>query len=442
MSGPIELAQRPYTATEEVLQRMAGLVGRRTGIVREVFPVEQPAPFDIMHYYNAALGHTLTLGCKWALPWSYGGMAWTRAGAVAAAVGEAVERYACGVYGDEDFLLAAYADVADRAVPLEHLTLFTPEQYAEQDVVPPSPDTKLYWVEGYSLTRRQPVLVPAGLVFVPYQFDQGEDRIIGESTSTGAACGGSLEEAIQSGLHENVERDAMMLTWLNRLPAPRILVESVDHPILAAVCQRLANTGYRLIVNDITADIPLTTFLATLVSENATQPYSVVAAACGLDKHRTLLKAVTEALQGIQAARTLLARHPDFDAQRPVSTLEEHTLLYAKFDLRERLAFLLEHPTTRDWGAIPDRASGEVRADVETGVRILAECGYEPVVVDITPPDVRECGLFVVKIVVPGLVPLHSREAYRPLGVERVRQVPRTLGYGTREINPYPHPFP
>jgi ribosomal protein S12 methylthiotransferase accessory factor len=438
----MRLTQRHYTTTNETLRRMKKLVGRRAGIIREVFPVEQLAPFDVFHYYNAALGNTLHLGGKWALPWSYGGMAWTRAGALAATIGEAVERYACGIYDEGTFLFSAYRDVADHVISLEHLVLLTPEQYAEQGVAPPSPDTRLYWVKGYSLTRQQEVLVPAGLVFVPYQFGAGEDRIIGESTSTGAACGGSLEEAILSGIHENVERDAMMITWLNQLPAPHVCVETIAHPIIADVRRRIASTGYRLVVNDITTDIPLATFLATLVNEDDAQPYSVVAAACGLDKHRALLKAIIEVLQGIQVARTLLERHPEFTADHPVRTLEEHTLLYAKFDLRERLAFLLDSPATQPWEAIPHWASGEVCSDIETGLRLLAEHGHEVIAVDITPLGVRECGLFVVKTIVPGLTPLHSREACRPLGVQRVKQVPVALGYGPREINFLPHPFP
>ena len=441
MNNQFKLTPRHYTTMPEILHKMASVVGRHTGIVRKVFPVEQPAPFDILHYYNATLGQTLILGCQWALPWSYGGIAWTPGEAIAAAIGEAVERYACGIYSKETFLYATYREVADFAIPLKYLTLYTPEQYKEQGVAPPSPDTRLHWVKGYSLTYRRTVLVPAALVFVPYRFSTGEDFIIGESTSTGAACGGSVEEAVLSGLHENVERDAMMLTWLNCLPAPRVPVETVEQPLIIAASQRLANTSYRLVVNNITTDIPLATFLATLINENEASPYLVVAAACSLDKQRALLKAVAEVLQGAQVARTLLERYPEFESDQPIRTLEEHTLLYAKFDLRERLAFLVDN-STQSWATIPHWASGEVKTDVETVVRLLFESGYEVIVVDITPPEVRECGLVVIKTLVPGLVPLYSREAYRPLGVQRVSQTPLALGYRVQAINPFPHPFP
>jgi ribosomal protein S12 methylthiotransferase accessory factor len=437
----MELTRRAFTDLHDILGRMERLVGDHTGIIREVFPVERTTPFDVLHYYNATLANTHSLA-EWSLPPAYGGSAWTREASLAAAMGEAVERYACGVYCDESWIWAAYRDVASEAIPLEYLTLFTPEQYARLGVASPSPDTRLRWVEGYSLTRQRQVLAPAALVFMPYKFGADEDRIIWESTTSGAACGGSLEEAILSGIYEVVERDAMMITWLNQLPAPRVCLEQVTHPHVAYALERIANTSYQLVVNDITTDLPLPVFLAVLLNENGTPPCSVVAAACGLDKRRAVFKSIVEVLQGVQATQKLLELNPGFGTDQPVRTMEEHTLLYARFDLRARLDFLTACPTVRPWAAIPSQASGQAAPDVETCVRLLGKYGYEVIVVDITPPEAAECGLSVVRVIVPGLTPLHGLSTHRPLGVKRVGQAPLALGYGPRELNPYPHPFP
>ena len=439
----MKLTRQTFSNIHDVLQRMECLVGHHSALIREVFPVAQAAPFDIFHYYNATIGDTRRLGqeVQWSLAPSYAGSAWTREESIAAAIGEAVERYACGVYDANSLVVAAYREVAEQAIPLEHLVLFTPQQYEEGPVFP-TPDTRLRWVEGYSLAQQKLVLVPAAMVFIPYRNSPNEDPIIWEATSSGAACGGSLEEAILCALCEVIERDAIMITWLNQLPVPCIPLEEIDHPPVAYALQRLANTSYRLLLNDITTDIPLPVFLATLINERDAPPYSVIASACGLDKCRAALKSITEVLHGLKATQTLLERHPDFAADTLMRTLEDHTLLYAKFDLRERLAFFTNSSTVRHWSSVPHLASGQVASDIDKCVHLLKERNYDVIVVDLTPPEIAECGLFVVRVVVPGMTPLHGKDTLCPLGVKRVRQVPIALGYGVRDLNPFPHPFP
>lgn len=441
----MKLTQRTFTDVQESLRRMDCLVGKHAAFIREVFPVEQTSLFSIFHYYNATIGNTQRLDGKvaWRLAQSYAGAAWTREESIAAAIGEAVERYACGVYDKDAFMLAPYRDVAEYTAPLEQWTLYTEEQYRREEAPPPpTPDTRAYWIEGYSLTRQKKAFVPAAFVFVPYRNEPEEDAIVWEASSSGAACGCSLEEAILGGICEVVERDAVMITWLDQLPAPRLRLEEIGHPHVAYALERIACTSYQLVINDVATDIALPTFLATLFNQNNVPPFSVVASACGLDKNRAILKSIIELMHGIQATQTILKLYPNFDLDQETHTLEEHTLLYAKYDLRDRLAFLTENCETRSWDAIPQLTTGRVTSDIELCVQILEEQGYEVVVVDITPPEIVECGLFVVKVVIPGMAPLHSRSTLRPLGLKRVSHLPVKLGYGPRELNPFPHPFP
>jgi ribosomal protein S12 methylthiotransferase accessory factor len=64
-------------------------------------------------------------------------------------------------------------------------------------------------VECEDLTRDQPVLLPAELVFVPFE-PEGRKEIFGWS-STGLAAGNSVEEATLHALFEVLERDAISL---------------------------------------------------------------------------------------------------------------------------------------------------------------------------------------------------------------------------------------
>jgi ribosomal protein S12 methylthiotransferase accessory factor YcaO len=65
-------------------------------------------------------------------------------------------------------------------------------------------------------------------------------------------------------------------------------------------------------------------------------------------------------------------------------------------------------------------------------------------VLDLTPPDVRELGAYVVKVIVPGLVPFTvGDQRCDELAASRL---PTTIGRETisdgREFNRLPHPWP
>ena len=64
-------------------------------------------------------------------------------------------------------------------------------------------------------------------------------------------------------------------------------------------------------------------------------------------------------------------------------------------------------------------------------------------VLDLTTPDLREMGAYVVKVIVPGLVPFY----FADLGTDELAatRLPTTIGginVDSRAINTMPHPWP
>ena len=58
----------------------------------------------------------------------------------------------------------------------------------------------------------------------------------------------------------------------------------------------------------------------------------------------------------------------------------------------------------------------------------------------------EELGLHAVKVLVPGLQPLHAGYRFRVRGGERLYQLPQRMGLAERlmtggDLNPWPHPF-
>jgi ribosomal protein S12 methylthiotransferase accessory factor len=79
-------------------------------------------------------------------------------------------------------------------------------------------------------------------------------------------------------------------------------------------------------------------------------------------------------------------------------------------------------------------------------LRALQQRGLDAIVVDVTLPEVLQAGLRVVRVIVPGLIPLTFGHRYAAKGGQRLYTVPVTLGYAGRglaeaDLNPAPHPF-
>jgi ribosomal protein S12 methylthiotransferase accessory factor len=90
----------------------------------------------------------------------------------------------------------------------------------------------------------------------------------------------------------------------------------------------------------------------------------------------------------------------------------------------------------------------DVKQEVETCVGRLAARGLEVLAVDLTTDDISELGLQVVKVLVPGSLPLDFGVRWPHLGGRRLYEAPRRMGYRGRvarhpaEVNLFPHPFP
>src|SRR5262249_32888653 len=114
--------------------------------------------------------------------------------------------------------------------------------------------------------------------------------------------------------------------------------------------------------------------------------------------------------------RTAASTNPDPTCVR---TFEDHLAFYQDRSKRELTAFLTASGQTRPWSAAIGETSPSVEAELDLVTARLAAAGYAAIAVDCTPAMVRETGLVVVKVVVPGLQPLHAGHGRAPLGGRR-----------------------
>ncbi|MFB6887972.1 TOMM precursor leader peptide-binding protein [Kitasatospora sp. NPDC056327] len=341
------------------------------------------------------------------------------------------------------------------------LGLPDPGHHPSRTTVPYTPELELDWVHGWSLTHRRPVAVPEHLA---YWDPPGRDRPrVAHESSNGCGLGNSPEEAALYGLFEIAERDAFLMAWYARTPLPAVTVP-LDDPETAGLADRAALLGYRLTLLDATNDLGVPSVLA-LCRYRGTHPGAprvFLAAGAHHDPRTAIRSAVAEVVTNVQDA----PRRPATDGgardpqrlramlERPelVEVLDDHVGVNTLPEAQPRLDFLFAGPPPvpwqERWPGAPEPV-GDLTALLERTVRHLAAEGLEVVVVRQDEPGVRErLGLYCVKVIVPGSLPMTFGEANRRThGLPRLLEVPYRLGRTPRplrhdELPLHPHPFP
>ncbi|WP_256105416.1 TOMM precursor leader peptide-binding protein [Streptomyces sp. ODS05-4] len=336
--------------------------------------------------------------------------------------------------------------------PQRHQAGFRFQRYSDGLVQP--------WVWGYSFRDRRPVLVPENLAYYGTPMRRtGLDRPYVHEVSNGCAIGGSMAEAVLHGLTEVAERDGFLMTWLARLPVPRIDPYSARDHAIPFMAERLRrHKGYEIALFNTTMEqgIPSFWVMAVEVAGNPDMPKVLCSGGAGLDPEKAVISGMQELGAMIEALPTYYSGSRDL-AERmvhdpdAVDEMTHHLLLYSHPAAFERFDFLLyrtERHTFADFAEDwrwPEHE--DIREDAEEAVGRFLDSGLDVVVVDQTGPDHRRGGFHCVKVIVPGAVPMtFGHRSRRVDGLPRLLEVPRLLGYRSRsltpaELNPHPHPF-
>ncbi|MFI9048492.1 YcaO-like family protein [Streptomyces sp. NPDC053427] len=359
------------------------------------------------------------------------------------AVGETMERYAAGVYDAGQLVRATYADLGDAAVDPRELPLGSTKEYAEQTRYSPfDPEVEIDWVAGRSLTSGRTRYVPACAVYLPYRFPRAHKPWF-DPISTGLAAGGSYHHAVLGGLMEIVERDSTIVFWENRLTLPTLDLAALPDGPARRIVDRITAEGATVSCKDLTTDLGIPAVAVRFAEGTAERPVVIHAARADLDPHAALLGALEEACLCRTGAGIWLEKEEIPAEDAALSSLSEFCLYYCAPERQHHLAFwndgpLRPMPATRPAAALQD--------EVAEAVRRLAARGYETVTVDITPIDVAECGVSVVRTVIPGLCPLTLRSDFHRRGGPRVLRAPVDMGVRATpltedDLNPLPLPF-
>lgn len=343
----------------------------------------------------------------------------------AAAIGEAVERYSACIVDPDACVVATARELGAAAVDPARFALFSARQYASAGFPYRrfDRDTRLTWIEGTSLPGGERAWLPAQLVHLAGHEDEPP---MCRTTSSGLACHATFEGATVAALLELLERDAFMITWKARISWP-LLDWRDDERLVSFEETFLRPTGLQWRAIDLSAfwDVPI---VAAVVRGGATLG---VGAAAAPTVRRAVIKALDEATRVRTWARALRAAGAEAPAAEDIDELDDHMRFYADPRNAPKVDFLDDSPRRRRVDSVQP-----VEGGLEALCRRLARRNVTPYAVDVTSSDVRDAGLFVVRVIAPGLCALDVEHTAQLLGAKRLYE------YASGALNPDPHPFP
>jgi ribosomal protein S12 methylthiotransferase accessory factor len=398
---PISLAAVDSSLDASLARAERGL-DERVGIVHETGEAESlPAP-----YYLARACDTTGFSDA-AASRDAAGVAAGWDAAFMKALGEAMERYAAGVYRLDD-LVEAPAGAVDGAV--------WPGAFVCRSE--PTGNETIRWVEGVDLHTESAVSLPAAFVHYPPETERFRPAI---TTGLGLSNGGC--GAVLSGLYEVLERDATMLAWYSTFEPLGLDVDDDGFDDLVARA-RVADLDVTPLLLTQDVDVPV---VAVAVHRD-TWPRLALGSAADLDADLAARSALAEGLQnwmelrgmGAEAAESAngaIGRYADFpDSIRPFVTPDAAV------------------PT----GSVGPETVPGGRDELAAVLDRVEDASMTAYAAPTTTRGVRSLGFRAVRVLVPGAQPLFFGDPY--FG-DRARSVPRQLGFEPA-LDREHHPFP
>ncbi len=256
-------------------------------------------------------------------------------------------------------------------------------------------DRRILWVEGSELNEDVRLWLPFELVHTDYTIPRPTGSGCFPANTNGLASGNHLLEAINHGLAEVVERDAITL-WLQRDLEHKVSTTldlgAVDDPECRALFDALRARGMGITVWDVTSDVGIPVYYCLLRGGEADDLDPEFGGGCHPCREIALLRAVTEA---VQARTTFIAgSRDDFGPD-----VYDAAARRARAASCEALAGASR--PSRTLGAAPSFEGATLESDLRWMLDRLRTAGYrEAVYVDLTSPEI---GIPVVRVLVPGL---------------------------------------
>jgi ribosomal protein S12 methylthiotransferase accessory factor len=360
-----------------------------------------------------------------------GGAGWDEESAELAGVGEAVERWLPHPLPQDAAVEADYDSwpLDEPAVEPERWALFHPGQYAQPGFPfePFTRRTRCRWVCCRRADTGAPAWVPEEVVFLSLR--PGTRQRLTPGLSTGLSCGRRGDPVLLRGLQELIERDAVVGAWWGRYALEEHDAERVFASLGGDLPARLRRPNLRYRCYRVSSPFSRHVTLVTLEGQDREGYCFSAGSACRETRAASWRKALLEAVQGRQYVRYLKAASGP--PEGPPADFAGHAVYYSLHpaELARTPLHHAQAATTEGEGA--EEGRDELAERLGPARPVLSR--------HLTPPPLAAEGLgwVVLRVLVPGLQPLHGHHGYPFLGGPL--WAPRAVA--DWQAVP-PHPFP
>lgn len=368
--------------------------------------------------------------------------------AMLGAIGEAVEHYCASHPAMRRMRRSTRAALDGALIEPGEFVLFSAQQYATKGFAfrPYLEKHEIPWTSAIDLETRKQCWVPSTLVYLNYSGEQPHEYLC-PPTSSGMAAGSTRAHALNRALLELIEREAFLVTWMNRLSVPELAMRELAGPV-AQIARDYAEEGVRFRLFVLPTDLPAWAVMAVAFSDDDTKPAAVVGLGCDPRLENAARRAVFEVCQIYEPLRR---KHEKglaaaLNAYSDVHTLEQHAAYFFRKDHVHELDFLGGTGRTFRLEDAVDHTGSSPEDECDALASAVRSRGSRALCVELTTPDLDGYPIHVMRALITQMQPIHFGHGQERLGGQRLYELPRVLGYtnvATTEasLNPCPHPL-
>ena len=366
------------------------------------------------------------------------------------ALAELLEWSAFGQHEGKNFITASWNELKLKgAVDPKCFTSFSEKQFAEPEYAGHriNDDSKFSWIKCFSLFDGKEYWAPAQLFFFHSGIFSGEPKIR-QTTTNGGAAGTSVAAALVHGLLEAMERDALMIHWLNKITPPRVDLKSLaefNNENINKILGEYKKYDIDFTLLDITTDLEAPVFLTVICDNAPGRPAVFLGAGADLDVEAAIIHSLLEGLRAGYWSSVSEEQIAKVNKKAPlIENIEERRVYWCDKSRMPEVDFLLTGPIKKI--ERNEFRGADNQKKLERLKRILSARGMDAYWVDCTTKAAEDAGLKIMMTLVPELYCLYLNEHFKYLGSKRLYEAPVRMGVfkepkKEEEMNSIPHHF-
>lgn len=445
-----------YPSHTNILNRFSSICSQHTGILESQIIMQASSSLApeaclctaaMPDYHKALLGENVEIS------YHLSGYGLYREEAVIRVMGEGVERYGLltsTIYHQDEIKYSSYNQLKREepncVIPWEYIEVYSTEDYEKLKGITTleyaSKDDIVGWIKCPALLEKGVYYyIPAQSMFIGYKpSSEKKEKWFLPGFSKGTAAHSNIIKALKAAIIEAVECDALMIKWYSDTKAKEIIIDDYDLNNVIGIL--LKDMDYDLKIYDYTVNENLGyVFGVALVHKEKKEPNIVMGCSAGLDPIKAVYRGIMEALAIIFLANNGPIVMPKYYLEtvheKNYTNLDSNVYYWASLkDCEEKRMYLDSIGIgKKPISSYKNLETGSDEEDLKLLINEIKNISKHAVYLDMTPIEVNNKGLKVLRVFIPELVQM-SFPGYP------YTKHPRLLENGGIIQNEFPHPLP